>query len=82
MIKKMAIFLAAVLCVMVATSVLRFTSAASSFAQNANSSSTTNRDIMMPKTHSSRRQTFRRTRGSFLRMLTRPRTQYHRRKSR
>ena len=50
MIKKTAIFLAAVLCVMVATSVLRFTSAASSFAQNANSSSTTNRDIMMPKT--------------------------------
>jgi len=49
MIKKTAIFLVAVLFVMVATCVLRFTSAASSFAQNANSSSTTNRDIMMPK---------------------------------
>ena len=49
MIKKTAIFLTAVLCVMVATCVLRFTSAASSFSQNANSSSTTNRDIAMPK---------------------------------
>jgi mono/diheme cytochrome c family protein len=43
--KKMAIFLTATLFVIVATCVLRFTSSASSLAQNVNSSSTTNRSI-------------------------------------